>query len=80
MFLSADEARPKKAIADGFAVADSLFPYAIGKLALWSKSPDFVKGQPTLSTATFAKIAICNPAAAPYGARRGRDDAETERV
>ena len=36
VFLAADEARPKKAVADGSAVGDSLFVYAIGKLVLWS--------------------------------------------
>ena len=68
VFLSADEARPKKAIAEGLAVPDSLFVYAVGKLVLWSKSADLVKGEATLTTATFAKVAICNPTAAPYGA------------
>ena len=68
VFLAADEARPKKAVADGFAVADSLFVYAVGKLVLWSKSADAVKDVATLKTASFSKIAICNPTAAPYGA------------
>ena len=68
VFLAADEARPKKAVADGFAVGDSLFVYAVGKLVLWSKSADAVKDESTLKAATFSKIAICNPTAAPYGA------------
>ena len=68
VFLAADEARPKKAVADGFAVADSLFVYAVGKLVLWSKSADVVKDESTLKAATLSKIAICNPTAAPYGA------------
>jgi molybdate transport system substrate-binding protein len=68
VFLSADDARPKKLIDDGLAVAGSRFTYAIGKLVLWSKTPDLVKGEETLRSATFAKLSICNPAAAPYGA------------
>jgi molybdate transport system substrate-binding protein len=68
VFLSADEVRPRKLIEDGLAVPDSRFTYAIGKLVLWSKSPGVVKGEETLKVASFAKLAICNPAAAPYGA------------
>ncbi len=67
VFLSADAARPKKLVDDGLAVAESRFTYAIGKLVLWSKTPDFVKGEDTLKAAAFAKLSICNPAAAPYG-------------
>ena len=68
VFLSADAARPKKLVDDGLAVADSRFTYSIGKLVLWSKTPDLVKGEETLKAAAFAKLSICNPAAAPYGA------------
>src|SRR6266704_6235507 len=68
ILLSADDARPKKLVEDGLAVPDSRFTYAIGKLVLWSKTPGFVKGEETLKAASFAKLSICNPAAAPYGA------------
>ena len=68
VFLAADEARPKKAVAEGFAVGETLFVYSVGKLVLWSKSADAVKDVATLKTASFSKIAICNPTAAPYGA------------
>ena len=67
ILLSADDERPRKAVADGLAVAGSPFTYAIGKLVLWSKSPGLVKGEETLKDATFAKLSICNPQAAPYG-------------
>src|SRR3982750_1629437 len=43
IFLSADDERPKKLVDDGLGVADSLFTYAIGKLVLWSKTPNLVK-------------------------------------
>ena len=67
VFLSADDTRPKKLVEDGLAVPDSRFTYAIGKLVLWSKTPGLVKGEDTLKAASFAKLSICNPAAAPYG-------------
>ncbi len=68
IMLSADTERPKKLVDDGLAVADSRFTYAIGKLVLWSKNPNLVKGEATLKSAAFAKLSICNPVAAPYGA------------
>ena len=68
VFLSADEERPKKLVDQGLGVADSRFTYAIGKLVLWSKDPGLVKGEETLRSGSFAKVAICDPAAAPYGA------------
>jgi len=67
IMLSADTERPKKLVSDGLGVADSRFTYAIGKLVLWSKNPDLVKGEATLKSAAFAKLSICNPVAAPYG-------------
>lgn len=67
ILLSADAERPHKAVADGLGVADSLFTYAVGKLVLWSRSPDLVKGEETLNAGNFQKLSICNPAAAPYG-------------
>ena len=68
IFLSADDERPKKLVEEGLGVADSRFTYAIGKLVLWSKNPSLVKGEETLRQARFAKLSICNPVAAPYGA------------
>lgn len=68
ILLSADQERPAKAVADGLGVADSRFTYAIGKLVLWSKNADTVKGEDTLKANAFAKLSICNPTAAPYGA------------
>lgn len=68
ILLSADAERPKKAVDDGLGVADSRFTYAIGKLVLWSKNAELVKGEETLKGGAFTKIAIANPTAAPYGA------------
>lgn len=68
VFLAADQATPKKTIAEGLAVSDTLFTYAVGKLVLFSKTKDLVTGEATLKDAKFQKIAIANPATAPYGA------------
>jgi molybdate transport system substrate-binding protein len=68
VFLSADQKTAKKAVAEGFALRDSLFTYATGKIVLFSKDKDLVQGEETLKDGKFAKIAIANPATAPYGA------------
>src|SRR5215475_5909402 len=68
VFLSADQERPEKAVAEGLAVPDSRFTYAVGKLVLWSRDPKVVTGSDTLKQGAFSKIAIANPTAAPYGA------------
>ena len=68
VFLAADDERPRKAVEEGFAVPGSQFTYAIGTLVLWSQDPDLVQGEQTLQDGDFAKIAIANPEAAPYGA------------
>jgi molybdate transport system substrate-binding protein len=68
IMLSADDARPTKLVKDGLGVANSQLTYAIGKLVLWSRNPGLVKGEETLKDATFSKLSICNPVAAPYGA------------
>ncbi len=67
VFLSADQERPKAAVAQGFAVPGSVFTYAIGKLVLWSKVDDVADGAAALKAGKFAKLSIANPAAAPYG-------------
>jgi len=68
VFLAADDETPKKAEEEGLAVAGSRFTYAIGRLVLWSKDPAKVGGEETLRTGAFDKIALANPAVAPYGA------------
>jgi molybdate transport system substrate-binding protein len=67
VFLSADQERPEKAVSEGFAVPGTQFTYAVGKLVLWSRDANLVKGESTLKDGTFTKIAIANPTAAPYG-------------
>lgn len=68
ILISADKATPAKAIAEGHAVAGTAFTYAVGKLVLFSRSLDLANGEAVLKEAKFAKIAIANPATAPYGA------------
>ncbi len=67
VFLAADQKRPKMAVDEDLAVAGTLFTYATGKVVLFSKTADLVKGEATLKDASFAKIAIANPVTAPYG-------------
>ncbi len=67
VFLSADEDRPKAAVEQGFAVPDTRFTYAIGKLVLWSRVVDVTNGEAVLKAGNFSKLSIANPVAAPYG-------------
>ena len=68
VFLSADSARAE-AVARGAGTGASLFVYAIGRLALWSRDPRLVDGQGGVlrRPGAFRKLAIADPAAAPYG-------------
>src|SRR5579859_6661276 len=68
VFLSADAERPAKAEKDGLAAPGTRFTYAVGRLVLWSKTPGLVddKGA-VLAKGGFQKLAIADPAAAPYG-------------
>jgi molybdate transport system substrate-binding protein len=68
VFLSADQETVTKASAEGHAVAGTQYTYAAGKLVLYSKNKDAVKGEQTLKDAKFDKVAIAAPGAAPYGA------------
>jgi len=68
VFLSADEERPRLAVEQGFAVPESRFTYAIGKLVFWSKVVDVTNGEAALKAGGFSKLSIANPTAAPYGA------------
>lgn len=68
VLLSADDERTKTAIGAGHAVAGTDFTYAFGKIVLYSRDPALVSGEETLKTGAFDRIAIANPAAAPYGA------------
>ena len=66
VFLAADERTPALCIAEGHCVDGSAFAYATGRLALWSRDPDRALDENALS-APFDRLAIANPATAPYG-------------
>ena len=71
LFLSADKKYPEKLVAGGHAAADSLFPYAVGRLVVWvpKDSPIDVArlGIASLTDPAAKKVAIANPEHAPYG-------------
>lgn len=68
MFLSADDAKPKKLEQDGMTVPGSGFTYAVGTLVLWSAQPGLVddKGA-VLGGDAYRHLAVANPKLAPYG-------------
>jgi molybdate transport system substrate-binding protein len=71
IFFSADEQYPQRLIKDGLASKDSLYRYAVGRLVLWipADSPLVLPelGINALLDPSIKKIAIANPATAPYG-------------
>ncbi len=68
VFLAADQVRPALAIADGLGIKGSSFTYALGRLVLFSGDISRVTGLESLRDQSLRKIAIANPATAPYGA------------
>lgn len=69
IFFSADVAYAQALRKDGFAATDPE-PYAVGRLVIWSAKPDANKLRlEELADPKFGKIAIANPAHAPYGKR-----------
>ncbi len=68
VFLSADDAIPKRLVQEKLALEGSRFVYALGKLVLWSAQPDLVDAKgAVLNKGNFNKLAIANPLLAPYG-------------
>ncbi|POZ62536.1 molybdate ABC transporter substrate-binding protein [Chromobacterium alticapitis] len=66
VFLSADDERPAELARAGIGAPASQFTYAYGQLALWSKQRGDA-GEAALRRGDFAKLAVANPATAPYG-------------
>ena len=71
LFLAADEGFPEQVRQAGLADARDVFPYATGSLTLWVRrdlgldpSRD---GWKVLSDPAIRRIAMANPAVAPYG-------------
>jgi molybdate transport system substrate-binding protein len=71
VLFSADEEYPKQLVADGLAVGDSLYQYAVGRLVLWVSSESALDlqrlGVRALLDPSVKKCAIANPQHAPYG-------------
>lgn len=63
VFLSADEERPERLLKDGKAIATR--PYAIGALALLSRSP--VSAETAGAAFAGKTAALADPTVAPYG-------------
>src|SRR4030095_9567971 len=63
ILLSADAKTPAKLEEEGKAVAGPGFPYAIGKLSLWSSDPGRIGADPTtaLTAAETLHVAIASP-------------------
>lgn len=72
VFLSADAERPVKAEQAHLAVPGTRFTYAIGQLVLYSTKPGLVDAKgAVLRSGRFNKLAIADPAVAPYGVAAG---------
>ncbi|MCH8476087.1 MAG: molybdate ABC transporter substrate-binding protein [Opitutales bacterium] len=71
LFLSADIEFPKRLIESGHGVADSLFPYAVGRLVLYVLNDSPLDPERTMEQTLLdpraRRIAIANPRHAPYG-------------
>lgn len=66
LFLAADSEYPTQLAARGSALKDSLRIYAGGRLVIWTSSRQVGSPESVLKFTT-GKIAIPNPALAPYG-------------
>lgn len=71
LFLSADVDYPRRLAADGIAAPDTVFVYAVGRIAVWTPaaSPLDVAalGMRALEADSVHHVAIANPRHAPYG-------------
>jgi molybdate transport system substrate-binding protein len=71
LFFSADMEYPKKVEAAGLAEPGTLYEYALGRIVIWAPAGTEVdvtkKGWNALLDDRVQKIAIANPALAPYG-------------
>jgi len=70
VLLSADVDYPKTLVEDGKADAASLYTYAVGQLVIWSRNGapvDIQLGLAAVAAPSVTRVAIANPAHAPYG-------------
>ncbi len=68
VYLAADRRYPRRILSEEHGVPDSGFTYAVGRLALFSAEAGQVDGSASLERGDFTRLAIANPALAPYGA------------
>lgn len=68
VFLAADAEFPARAVESGVAVSGTRFPYALGRLVLYSaREPSLIQGVDSLRQGGWNKLAIADPKVAPYG-------------
>lgn len=82
LFFSADIQYPQKLESAGLAEKGSLYRYAVGKIVLWvpnTSKLDINRGLVVLLDPSVHKIAIANPAHAPYG-RAAVDALKSEKL
>lgn len=68
VFLAADTETPARLVGEGFALAGSRFTYAVGQIALYSRTLELGEPERLLRRGDFDRLAIANPETAPYGA------------
>jgi molybdate transport system substrate-binding protein len=67
VFLSADVEYPQLLARQGIGAPDSVFLYAVGRIAVWVPSASPLDPATALQSATLRHLAIANPQHAPYG-------------
>jgi len=67
VFLSANRAYVDELTPDGHLIADSITPFACGRLVVWTKTADLT-ALADLTRSEVRRIAMANPDHAPYGA------------
>lgn len=71
IFLSADIEYPRKLVAGGQGLSETLFPYAVGQIVVWTPKSSAIDlerlGVQALAAPEARSIAIANPQHAPYG-------------
>ena len=71
LFLSADMEYAEKLAEAGLALDTNVFPYAVGRIVVWTRTNSTVDvqnlGMQALLDPAVKKIAIANPRVAPYG-------------
>ena len=67
LFFSADVQYPRNLVKDGLAREDAVFLYAAGKIAVWVPAASKLDPATALRDPAAQRVAIANPAHAPYG-------------